>query len=113
MKNFDLKNKTAYVYGKLEPSTELQMHHIIYKSKKNVNAVFHLHDYSVMKKAKKLGIPITDVAEAGTEKIGYDVVDKLKKSDYVIMKKHGVVAVGKNIKETWKLILRYNKFALE
>src|SRR3989344_7943736 len=53
VERFDPKTKTAYCLGKLEPSTELQMHYLIYKYKKNVNAIFHLHDYSVMKKRRQ------------------------------------------------------------
>jgi len=111
VEKFDLKNKTAYCYGKLEPSTELQMHYLIYKKRKNVNAIFHLHDYDVMGKASKLRLPITSVTSAGTEEIGYDVVKNLDNSKYVIMKGHGIVAVGRTMKESGGLILKYHKLA--
>ncbi|MEK6946064.1 MAG: class II aldolase/adducin family protein [Nanoarchaeota archaeon] len=113
VEKFDFAEKTAYVHGKLEPSTELQMHYLIYQNRKDINAVFHVHDYGIMKFAKKFGIPVTDVTEAGTEKIGYDALKKLDDKKFVMMKGHGVVAVGKNIEEAGKIILKYHRIALE
>jgi len=113
VEKFDFAEKTAYAHGKLEPSTELQMHYLIYQSRKDINAVFHVHDYRIMKFAKKLGIPVTDVTEAGTEKIGYDVLKKLDEKKFVIMREHGVVAVGKGMEEAGKAILKYYKIPLE
>ena len=112
VKEFDLNKKIAYVYGKLEPSTELQMHYLIYKNKKWINAIFHLHDYSVMEKAKILMLPVTDVTESGSEKIGYDVLKHLDEKDYVVMKNHGIVAVGKTMKEAGNLVLKYHELSL-
>ncbi len=109
VKEFDLKNKIAYVYGKNIPSTELQMHYLIYKNKKNINAIFHVHDYDVMKIAKKYSIPVTKVTEAGTAKIGYDVLRAMTNKRFVVMKKHGVVALGKSINEAGNIILKYHK----
>jgi len=111
VEKFDFAGKMAYAHGRLEPSTELQMHYLIYQSRKDINAVFHVHDYGIMKLAKKLSIPVTDVTEAGTEKIGYDVLKKLDGKKFVIMKEHGVVAVGKDIEEAGKIILKYHKTA--
>lgn len=113
VEKFDLDKKIAYVHGKMFPSTELQMHYLIYKNKKSVNAVFHLHDYKIMKKLKKYKIPVTKVTEAGTEKIGYDVIKCLNGKNFVIMKNHGVVAVGKTMGEAGKIILKYHKMALK
>ena len=52
VKNFDLKNKISYVHGMATPSTESQMHYLIYKNKKDINSIFHVHDYDVIKIAK-------------------------------------------------------------
>ncbi len=111
VESFDFDRKIAYVHGKLEPSTELQMHYFIYKNRKDVNAVFHVHDYRAMNVAEKYNIPITNVTEAGTEKIGLDVLKFLDEKNYVIMKEHGVVAVGKTIDEAGNIILKFNETA--
>ena len=108
---FDLREKIAYVYGNKIPSTELQMHYIIYKNRKNVNAVFHVHDYNAMKIAKKYNIPVTKVTESGTEKIGYDVVKCLDRKKFVVMKNHGVASVGKDIEEAGEIILKFHELA--
>ena len=113
VKSFDFDKKIAYVYGKLEPSTELQMHHLIYKNKKSINAIFHLHDYKIMEKAKKYKIPITKVTRAGTEKIGLDVLRVMDGKMFVIMKDHGVVAAGSTIDNAGKAVLKYHRFALD
>lgn len=112
VKNFDLKNKIAYTCGNRTPSTELQMHYLIYKNKKDINAIFHVHDYNVMKIAKKYKIPITKVTEAGTTKIGYDVLRVMDNKRFVVMKKHGVVSLGKSINDAGNIILKYHKIAL-
>lgn len=113
VEEFNFAEKTAYAHGKIEPSTELQMHYLIYQNRKEVNAVFHVHDYRIMKFAKKFNLPVTDVTEAGTEKIGYDVLKKLDEKKFVIMREHGVVAAGKSIWEAGKIILKYHKIALK
>lgn len=102
------EKNTAYVHGRMLPSTELQMHQIIYRNKKDVNAIFHLHDYEIMKHAKKFKIPITRVTEAGTEKIGYDVLRHVDDKNFVIMKNHGVVSLGKNMQEAGFAVLKYH-----
>ena len=111
VKKFGLKEKIAYVHGKCIPSTESQMHYLIYKNKKNINAIFHIHDYSVMKVAKKHKIPITKVTEPGTSKIGYDVLRVMNNKRFVVMKKRGVVALGKSINEAGNMVLHYHKIA--
>ena len=112
VQKFDLGKKIAYVHGKMFPSTELQMHYLIYKNKKQAKAVFHLHDYKIMEKAEKYGIPVTKVTEAGTEKIGYDVIRCLDGKNFVVMNDHGVVAVSKTMGEAGNTILKYHKLTL-
>ena len=113
VKKFDFEKKVAYVYGKNVPSTELQMHYLIYEKRNDINAVFHVHDYKIMKKAKKYGIPVTKVTQAGTEKIGYDVLGCLGIKNFAVMKNHGVVAVGKNMKEAGNIILKHHELSTE
>ncbi|HLG24388.1 MAG TPA: class II aldolase/adducin family protein [Candidatus Nanoarchaeia archaeon] len=111
VERLDLKNRKAYVRGSLEPSTELALHHLIYENMKEINAVFHVHDYKIMEKARKNLIPITKETEAGTEKIGYDVIKCIDEKSIVIMKDHGIVSVGKSMKETGENIVKWNKIS--
>lgn len=111
IKNVDVRKKFVYACGTKIPSTELQMHYLIYKNKKDVNAIAHLHDYDVMAKAKQLEIPITKVTEAGTPKIGYDVLRVVDENNYVIMRSHGIVSLGKTINEACKNALKFHNLS--
>jgi ribulose-5-phosphate 4-epimerase/fuculose-1-phosphate aldolase len=108
VKDFDFGKKIAYVYGRCLPSTELQMHCLIYRFRLDVGAVFHLHDYKIMESAEKIKIPITKVTEAGTVKIGYDVLKVMGDKGIAVMKDHGIVAIGRSMKEAGDIILKYH-----
>lgn len=109
VKSFDFKKGVAYVHGKHTPSTELQMHKIIYDHRKDINAVFHIHDFYLMNLDEAKGIPITAVTEAGTEKIGHDVLRMVDDKKLVIMKDHGIVSIGKTINEAGQVIIKHHK----
>ena len=42
VKNYDQQSKAVYVEGRKQPSSESVMHYLIYKTCRDVNAVFHL-----------------------------------------------------------------------
>ncbi len=97
------KGKTASVIGSEEPSSEVPMHWLIYQKFPNVNTVIHAHDSSVVE--NPLGLVVTDhIHPYGTLSQAKDVVNALDKCNYIVIKKHGVLAVGKTLSEAIALI---------
>lgn len=112
VRSFDFSKLTAYVEGKGEPSTELQLHKLIYDARKDINAVFHIHDPYIMKLAEAHGIPVTGVTNSGTREIGEDVLRVIDDKHLVVMKDHGVVSVGKTIDEAGQVIIENHKLKI-
>ena len=54
----EFKDKTAYVVGSAEPSSEVPMHWLIYREYPDVNAVVHAHDSTVVE--NPMGLVVTD-----------------------------------------------------
>ncbi|MFH1054647.1 MAG: class II aldolase/adducin family protein [Candidatus Altiarchaeota archaeon] len=101
----EFKNRTAHVVGSVEPSSEVPMHWLIYQKYPKVNAVIHAHDSLAVK--NPLGLVVTDrVHPYGTLSQARDVVEALGKSNYIVIRRHGVVAVGATLEEAFKLIQR-------
>ncbi len=86
--------------GIKSPSSETLMHYLIYKSRPDVNAIFHGHSAEIMKLAKQKAFPETKKElEYGTVELAEDVVNALKNYNFVILKNHGFVSVGKTQNE--------------
>ncbi|WP_126993904.1 class II aldolase/adducin family protein [Thermosipho globiformans] len=99
----------------LKPSSELPTHLEIYKTREDVNAIVHTHpvfsttvslvaDYippliedSVMILGSK--ILVAEYALAGTEDLAINVVKALGNNNAVLLKNHGLITVGVDIKE--------------
>ncbi len=109
VRNYNKENNTVIVAGDKEPSSETIMHWLIYQNYPKVNAVVHVHDPLILDKieiAEVMGLGITEHEEPyGTLELAEQVLNVLKKSNYVVLRNHGSVAVGKNLKEAVNLIL--------
>lgn len=96
------------------PTSELEMHLNIYKLRKDVGAVVHTHSpittgFSFSdKKIKRFEgfgpineefIKIVDYHPPGSSDLAKAVSDGLLNQDIVVLKDHGMVAVGKNLDE--------------
>lgn len=104
------KNSEVYIQGKKEPSSEARMHFEIYKTRPDINFVLHTHDFVAV--SCPIKIPkVTYVKEYpyGTMDSARAIKKAIKKNDYLIMTNHGVLAVGKNISSTLKLIKKYHE----
>ena len=106
MKDYNEKNNTFYIEGKKQPSSELIMHYLIYKTCEDINAVFHGHNDVIVKNAKKLKLPITGKEyEWGTIQLAKEVLKVLGDNKLVVLKNHGFVSLGKTMKEAGELAL--------
>ena len=103
----NFNKKEVYLKGLKEPSSETFLHYSIYKRRKDINVIFHVHDNDALKHAKELKIPVTHEKKFyGTIELSNEAIKILKNNDYIALKGHGIVAMGKTIEETAKLILK-------
>lgn len=109
--------KSGKIYGDLKPTCEISMHLGIYAERKDVNVIFHTHppltvglisagmefraffpDFvAVLGKE----IPVIDYVPPAGEEIRKAVVEKIKKSNVVLLRNHGAVCVGETFKEAF------------
>ncbi len=106
IKNYDEKNNTFFLEGKMNPSSESIMHYLIYKNCNEINAVFHGHNDSILFNADKLELPVTKKEYSpGTLNLAKEVVKISKKSKLIVLKKHGFVSLGSTMEEAGELAL--------
>ncbi len=101
------------VEGDLKPSSEYQMHSIVYKNRKDVNAMVHLHskfaatvstlrkpipavDYLVAFSGGK-EVPIAEYATYGTKELAENAMKAMGDLNAVLLANHGLNVVGPNM----------------
>lgn len=109
----DLEGNMIFTSNK-KPTSELQMHLKIYKKRKDIGAIVHTHSPIATgfafaeKKLERLEgfgpidemyIPFVEYHPPGSDDLAKSVSDGLKNEDVVLLKGHGVVALGKNLDE--------------
>jgi L-fuculose-phosphate aldolase len=101
----------------VRPSSEYRLHLAVYRERPEVKAIAHLHPpYSIVASTLLTGeLPIlTPEAEiylgrilvapfkpAGTEELAETVAEKIREADAVLMERHGIVTVGKSLREAF------------
>lgn len=102
----DLKNKVIKVEGKVKPSSETMLHFALYQNRPEVNAIFHGHCPEILKQAKKLNLAQTEKeASYGSVELVKQALAILKNNNFLVLKNHGFVALGKTMEETGQLVL--------
>lgn len=106
------------IEGRLKCSSELPMHLTIYQKFKELKGIVHTHSVYASSfaalgekipcytedQAQIIGgsVPIAQYASPGTEQLGKNVVEALKTGKYAaLLGKHGLVAVGRSLKEAF------------
>ena len=106
VKNYDEQSNTVYIEGSRQPSSEAVMHFLIYKTRKEVNAIFHGHNDAIIMNAEKLGFPVTEKEhEPGTIELAKEVLKVLGDKKLIVLKNHGFVSLGRTMKEAGELAL--------
>lgn len=110
------RRKIVYAFGSKDPSSESILHYLIYKNRKDVNAIFHGHFpskndeknlYKLLKNSKvgeklnKIGISvaIAKKEKSGTLALAKRVLEVLNKNNFIVLKGHGFVSLGKDMKD--------------
>lgn len=108
----DEKNFSVEANGMFEPSSESFEHFEIYRARPDVNAVFHGHSQLILKNAKRLGVVETkNQVEFGTMENLFSVMEVLGKNDFLIMKGHGFLCLGRSLDDCGKRALLMQKKA--
>lgn len=97
--------------GELKPSVDTASHLYVYRHRDDVHGIVHthspyatsfaitgepLHIYTTTSAAVFGGtIPISDFAVIGEEEIGQEIVEKIGKSEAILIRSHGVFTIGK------------------
>ncbi len=101
--NYRINQNLITGKGEKIPSSESIMHFLIYKSRKEINAIFHGHSSEILKYTEQLNVPITKKELSyGTVEFAKDALNLLHKSDFIILKNHGFVSLGKTMQDAGK-----------
>ncbi|MBQ2653675.1 MAG: class II aldolase/adducin family protein [Methanobrevibacter sp.] len=103
-----------------KPSSELFMHLEIYKKRDDVSAIVHTHSpYATgfafsNKRIKRLEgfgeikdpyLPYIEYEKPGSDNLAIKASEGIGDSDVLVLKKHGVICVGENLKEAESLAI--------
>lgn len=105
------------IEGELKPSSEFEMHIIVYKNRDDVNAMIHTHAlYATTISCLNESLPAVhyllgfaggkDIrcakyATYGTKEIAENALEAMKGRNAVLLANHGINVVGKNIEKTF------------
>ncbi|MBN1948780.1 MAG: class II aldolase/adducin family protein, partial [Candidatus Cloacimonetes bacterium] len=102
----NLQDELVYACGLREPSSETLVHYCIYQARPEINAIFHGHCQLILDKAGELNLPETAVESAyGTHELAEAVLQIINQHNFLIMKNHGFLSLGKTMQEAGNSIL--------
>ena len=97
----------VHASGMREPSSESMLHFEIYKSRKDVGAIFHGHCAPILEKAEEMELAVTRREEAfGSAALVRRVLEILEDHTFIVMKNHGFLALGEDMESAGRLALR-------
>jgi len=106
----DLKKGVVYAIGLRKPSSEAMVHYAVYNARPDVQAVFHGHCDKISRDAEKLSVPITSKEESyGTIALVKRVLETLDDLDFLEMRNHGFLSLGKSLDKAGNLALSFLK----
>ena len=107
----DVNNDEVTVIGTKEPSSETLMHDSISQKRQDVNAIFHGHDKIVMEKLQDL--PITEKEQPyGSKALADEVIKVINNNNYIIIKNHGILSLGKTMEQAGTLAIKTHNKAI-
>lgn len=105
----------VHARGRRIPSSESVLHSGIYDLRPEINAVFHTHDGLVLEHAGKLELPCTGEEQPpGSYELAGEVKRVLEVGQgirYLVLRNHGVIAMGDAVDEAGRLIEDMNGMA--
>ncbi len=102
--------RIVYCHGNREPSSEAMLHYVVYLERPEISAIFHGHSEEILSSAEKLKLQVTSKKEDyGTVELVKRVLEIIPDHDFLILKEHGFLSLGKTLEETGKRTLDYLK----
>lgn len=106
--NCSIENATVYAEGKRLPSSESMMHFSVYRQRPEINAIFHGHCNEMLKNARAVNIPETENEDAyGTTELIISVLELTKNNNFIAVKNHGFISLGKTMEEAGRIWFLY------
>jgi len=102
----DYDRGIVHACGVRKPSSESMLHFEIYKARGDINAIFHGHCAPILERAEEIHLPVTRREEAfGSVALVRRVLEILDNHAFVVMKNHGFLAMGSDMKSAGQLAL--------
>lgn len=101
--DYNSETNMAMVMGLKEPSSETPMHWLVHNERPDIGAIVHVHDLAVLPYCDKF-CSTKDAHPYGTLDLAHDVLSALSHDDYIVIREHGVVAIGKTVSEAERRI---------
>ncbi|OPY10633.1 MAG: L-ribulose-5-phosphate 4-epimerase [Syntrophaceae bacterium PtaB.Bin038] len=110
----DMERGIVSASGTRDPSSESMLHFAVYRARKDVQAVFHGHSREILRCAEPPShIPETREAQPyGSLELVRGVLDVLGKEDFVILKRHGFISLGRSMEEAGKRAIEVHRSCL-
>ncbi|MFA5879646.1 MAG: class II aldolase/adducin family protein [Candidatus Margulisiibacteriota bacterium] len=104
----DFVSFSVEVEGTRKPSSESLLHLAIYQARPEINAIFHGHNDNLLLEAENLGLPCTAKEEAfGSLELIERVLEIIDQHDFLIMKNHGFISLGKDLDGAGEQIFKF------
>jgi len=109
----DFEKMIVHASGAREPSSESMLHFSIYRERKDVNAIFHGHSESILTNAERLNILQTRQEEPyGSIELVKSVLDILDDNNFIVMKNHGFLSLGKTMEDAMNRTMAIDRIAM-
>ena len=110
----DMERGIVYASGTRDPSSESMLHFAVYRARKDVQAVFHGHSREILRCADRPpDIPETkEPYPYGSPELARGVLDVLGNADFVIMKRHGFISLGRSMDEAGRRAIHVHQRCL-
>jgi ribulose-5-phosphate 4-epimerase/fuculose-1-phosphate aldolase len=111
----DMEKGIVFASGTRDPSSESMLHFAIYRARKDVQAVFHGHSPEILRCVDRPpDIPETREKHSyGSIELVQSVIEVLGDADFVIMKRHGFISLGKTMEDAGKRAIETHRRCLQ
>jgi len=105
---------TLYCKGTRDPSPDALVHFLIYRERRDIQAIIFGHDELVLDKLGKLRIAkTTQEADPGTPALFKRIKEVLGRRKYVYVKNRGILSFGRTIREAGQRTLLVHELAMK
>lgn len=110
----DMETGAVSASGTRDPSSESMLHFAIYRSRQDVQAVFHGHSREILRCVDRpADIPETAEKQPyGSIELARGVMDVMGNADFVILKKHGFISLGRSMDEAGRRAIEVHQRCL-